>query len=187
MFVREIMTAPAFFVHVEAPLEDVLEMLAVRNATALPVLDDDSRLAGIVSEIDLLKAALSARGERPQDQPDVVRDIMKTEVVTATEGEDVDDVVERISTRKIRLLPVMRGERLVGIVSRSDIVQALYRPDDEIEGELLSDLSDAGLTSCSVAVHRGNVVLTGPADEDERAEALSLARAVTGVRRADIA
>ncbi|MDO5697004.1 MAG: CBS domain-containing protein [Dermatophilus congolensis] len=195
MLVREIMTAPAFHVRKDAEVDDALEILAVRRVTALPVVDDEGALVGMLSEIDILRGAVApdsrAHARPVQDDetvyPSTVSEIMTTDVVSVSEGDDVAELVERFASRKIKSAPVVRGDKLIGVISRSDIIRALYRPDDELEDELVVALHDSGLTDWSATVERGTVTLTGPGDEREAAGALALIRAIIGVRKVVVA
>ncbi len=190
MLVREIMTAPAFHVRADAPVDDALEILAVRRITALPVVDAEGRLVGMLSELDLLRGAVppDARAharpvETGSQYPDTVGEMMGTEVTTVREGDDVADVIEQFVQHQVKSLPVMRGDRLIGVVSRGDVIRALYRPDDELEDELVVAFHDAGMPEWHFRVERGTVTLSGPDDERAAAAAASLARSIVGVRR----
>lgn len=194
MLVREIMTAPAFHVHKDAPIDDALEILAVRRVTALPVVDDDQALVGMLSEIDILRGAVApdsrAHARPVQDEthyPDAVSEVMTSDVVTVTEGDDVAELIERFASRKIKSAPVVRGRRLIGVISRSDIIRALYRPDNELEDEIVVALHDSGLTDWQATVSRGRVALSGPGDEREAAGAIALIRSIIGVRKVSVA
>lgn len=190
MLVREIMTAPAFHVREDAQVDEALEILAVRRVTALPVVNGEGSLVGMLSEIDILRGAVapdSRAHARPVTgdiaYPDKVADVMTTDVVTVTEGDDVAALIERFADRKIKSAPVLRGDRLIGVISRSDIIRALYRPDDELGDEIIVALHDSGLTGWQADVRRGTVTLAGPGDEREAAGAVALIRTIIGVRK----
>lgn len=190
MLVREIMTAPAFHVAQDAPVDDALEILAVRRVTALPVVDSDGRLCGMLSEIDLLRGAVApdsrAHARPVQDEltyPENVAEVMSTDVITAVEGDDVAELIERFASSAIKSVPVTRAGRLIGVVSRSDIIRALYRPDDELGDEVIVALHDAGLTGWHASVERGTVTLSGSGDPRETSAATALIRSIIGVRR----
>ena len=189
MLVREIMTAPAFHVRKDASVDDALEILAVRRVTALPVVDENNELCGMLSEIDILRGAVApdsrAHARPVEDEtyyPESVAEVMTSDIVSVTEGDDVAELIERFASRKIKSAPVVRGNRLIGVISRSDIIRALYRPDDELFDEIIVALHDAGLTDWRAEVERGTATLSGPGDENEAAGALALVRAIIGVR-----
>ena len=101
----------------------------------LPVLDDDGRLAGIVSQRDLFFNALvralgfgSSTRDRTLDSI-VVKEVMTEEVVTTTPDAMVTTAAQMMLDRRIGCLPVVDGDALVGILSESDIVSAVARGD----------------------------------------------------------
>jgi CBS domain-containing protein len=114
MKVREIMTAPVVCTGADATVADVATLLAKHQISAVPVTDDDGGVIGLVSEYDLL----ARRGK-------TAREIMSPGIVSVSEDADVDDVRFLLIERKIRRVPVVAGQKLVGIVSRSDIVRQM--------------------------------------------------------------
>jgi len=97
----------------------VAELLHSRGIGALVVLDAE-RVAGIVSERDVVRA-LASHGESAMKRP--VSDFMTVNVLFADPGETVDSLLSRMTDRRIRHLPVCKNERLVGIVSIGDLVK----------------------------------------------------------------
>ncbi|WP_312719234.1 CBS domain-containing protein [Mobilicoccus sp.] len=190
MLVREIMTAPAVRIHAEAALDDAITLLASKRVTLLPVVDDDDHLVGVLSEIDVLRRAVEpdarARASQLPDSPPLPRhitEIMTTDPVTTSEGADVADLVDVFVDTSIKSIPVVRGEQLVGIVSRSDIIRALWRSDEELRDELLSVFADYGQQSWSLDVEHGVVTIRGTGSTRDRDVAVAIARSVLGVRR----
>jgi CBS domain-containing protein len=107
----EIMTAPVVTVSSETPTREIAETLGRRRISAVPVVDEAGSVVGLVSEYDLLaKSGL------------IARDLMTTAVISVTEDTDIADVRHLLVDRRIRRVPVLAGGRLVGIVSRSDVV-----------------------------------------------------------------
>jgi CBS domain-containing protein len=107
----EIMTTPVVTVPPDAPTGEIAETLGRHRISAVPVVDEAGGVVGLVSEYDLLaKPGRSAR------------DVMTTAVVSVTEDTDVADVRHLLVDRRIRRVPVLAAGRLVGIVSRSDVV-----------------------------------------------------------------
>ena len=114
MKVKEIMTAPVVCARAEASIADVATLLAKHRISAVPVMDDQGAVIGLVSEYDLL-----ARHGK------TARDIMSPGIVSVNEETDVEDVRFLLIERRIRRVPVVSGQALVGIVSRSDIVRQM--------------------------------------------------------------
>ncbi|GAB49882.1 CBS domain-containing protein [Mobilicoccus pelagius] len=190
MLVREIMTAPAVNIHAEAALDEAITLLASKRITLLPVVDDADHLVGVISEIDVLRRAVEpdarARASRLPDSPPLpvhITEIMTTDPVTTTEGVDVADLVDVFITTSIKSIPVVRGQRLVGIVSRSDIIRALWRSDEELHDDLVSVFADYGQQTWSIDVEHGVVTVRGTGSARDRDVAVAIARSVLGVRR----
>lgn len=114
MKVKEIMTAPVVTVPEDTPVADVAAKLRGHRISAVPVVDAAGAVVGLVSEYDLL-----AR------QGATARAVMTTEVITASEDTDVEQVRHLLVECRIRRIPVLAGRRLVGIVSRSDVIALL--------------------------------------------------------------
>ena len=109
----------------------VAELLHTRGIGALVVLDAE-RVAGIVSERDVVRA-LASHGAAAMKRP--VSDFMTVNVLFADPGETVDSLLSRMTDRRIRHLPVCKAERLVGIVSIGDLVKwKISEVEAEAEG-----------------------------------------------------
>lgn len=110
-----------------APNMDLLEaanMLLERRASGAPVVDAHGNLVGVLTERDYLKAVLSATYHR--DTGGSVDDHMTRDVQTVDVEESLMDVAMRFVEAKYRSYPVMDGNRLVGIVSRRDVIKAVF-------------------------------------------------------------
>ena len=114
MKVKEIMTAPVICTRADASIADVATLLARHKISAVPVTDEQGAVIGLVSEYDLL----ARRGE-------LARDIMSPGIISVSEEADVEDVRFLLIERRIRRVPVVAGQQLVGIVSRSDLVRQM--------------------------------------------------------------
>lgn len=114
MKVKEIMTTPVVSAEPETPTTDVVELLTAHRISGLPVTDQDGAVVGLVSEYDLLVK-----------KGPTARDVMSSTVISVTEETDVEDVRSLLIEMRIRRVPVVAGQRLVGIVSRSDLVELL--------------------------------------------------------------
>lgn len=109
--VGEIMTTPVVTVSPDTPTAEIADSLARHRISGVPVVDEAGGVVGLVSEYDLLaRSGQSAR------------EVMTTAVVSVTEDTDVADVRHLLVDRRIRRVPVLAGGRLVGIVSRGDVV-----------------------------------------------------------------
>jgi len=112
-----------------ATLEEAARLLQGHRIHHLPVVEEGDRLAGIVSDTDLRNATLDGmfggadRGD--SGRPVTVGEIMTRDVVTLSPGDTLDDAMLALSRERIGALPVVEGERLVGIVTKADILSAL--------------------------------------------------------------
>jgi CBS domain-containing protein len=194
MLVREVMTSPVITVHRSDPVRRAIRLLYERNITAAPVVDDAGRLLGIVSEMDLL------RGEFPPDPrtgmlrpieelteppPNRVGDVMTADVVTVTESHDVTTAIGFMVDKKIKSLPVLREEAVVGIVSRRDLMGVLARSDERLRTDVVATLRAQYPFGphWDVEVRDGIAELRGHATEHTDRIADLLAHTVPGVVR----
>ncbi len=151
MKVRDIMTAEVVVAHPDTSVNLVARLMASRDISGIPVVEDD-RLVGIVTELDLIVrntrleppaffALLDAR--IPLETPShyrerirhmlgtLARDVMTEKVVTIVPGEELESLAEIMVKQRVNPLPVVEDGRLVGIVSRSDIIGMMARDLDE--------------------------------------------------------
>lgn len=195
----DVMTSPVITVRLETAVKDIAAMMVTHHISGLPVLTADGELAGIVTEADLLhkEAGVSGQGVRyfgglpafgraaaalRKAGGLVARDVMSSPVVTVDEDTPLHEVAAVMVRRKINRLPVMRANRLVGIVSRADVVRALVRPDEEIAAAvhdtLLRDLwVDA--SRVRIDVRQGVVYLDG--EVERRSEQVLVERWVAAI------
>lgn len=193
MLVREAMTSPAVTVSGDDTVRRAASVLHRDRITAAPVLDAEGGLAGIVSEMDLLREGFTDDPRAtllPHEQPAAppparVADVMTRDVLTTTERADVARLAERMIRTRVKSVPVLRDGRVVGMLSRSDLLAALARPDATIRTEALS-----ALTECTDHPHAWRITVTdgiahisGPADDRTAQAVVSAVRAVPGVAR----
>jgi CBS domain-containing protein len=114
MKVEEIMTTSVISVPEDATIEDAARLLAHQRISGLPVVSTDGALVGLVTEYDLI----SKSGQ-------TVADIMSRSVISVSPDTDVEEVSHLLTNRRIRRVPVLQGDKLVGIVSRSDLVRQI--------------------------------------------------------------
>src|ERR1700689_3503464 len=200
--VKDVMTTSVIWVQKDSSFRDMARALREPRVTAFPVLDEDGKVIGVVSEADLLiKEAL---GSEPQGMPGMITGILRHkehEKARGTTASDVmtrpavvvtpDDTVERAArlmyTRKVKRLPVVDANgHLAGIVSRADVLAAFDRPDAEIRTEIREQIiRDAFLIdpdAFGVIVKDGVVTLAGrPEINDVGHQIVQRVRHVPGV------
>ncbi|MER6250420.1 CBS domain-containing protein [Streptomyces sp. NPDC001584] len=153
--VGDVMTACVISVGRSTTFREIAKLLAAHDITGLPVVNEDDRVVGVVSESDLLaRKALTAA------------DIMSAPAVTVRAQESVSEAGRRMTRRGVERLPVTdEEERLIGIVTRRDLLRVFLRPDTEIRRLVSEDvLSDSiGALAGAVDVHvlDGVVTLAG--------------------------
>lgn len=187
MLVRDVMSSPAITVSERASVKEGLKLLDRHRVTALPVVGGDGRLVGVVSEADLLHDTVRHDDRTrliPHEEtgtvPRSVADVMTTMTLTVGPDSDLSDAVELMTTTAVKSLPVVEGARVVGVVSRSDVVHLLARGDEHICAEVDDLLRSAGL-GYLVEVDDGHVLLDGPDDPHQRRVAEVVAGSVGGV------
>jgi CBS domain-containing protein len=138
------MTTDVLTLHPETPLKAAAATLADRNVASAPVLDEDGRLVGIVSELDLLAHDVPADpltriSPVPADTsplPLVVREVMTREVITLPPSADAALFLRHMLAERVVCIPVVDAGRVVGVVSRRDLLRLLARPDAEIVADV---------------------------------------------------
>jgi CBS-domain-containing membrane protein len=190
MLVREMMTTDPVTATPATGIKDALARLARLGITSMPVVDRAGRLYGIVSEADLIGETV-ARDPRAQERPIMieplypprrVEEVCTRSVVTVRTDDDVATAVELMSATGAKSLPVLdEDRRLVGMLSRSDVVAALARSDDVIAGDIDAVLESLGHGDWLVEVSEGSVDISGPSGAAERSLAHVVAHTVAGV------
>ncbi|MEU7746049.1 CBS domain-containing protein [Nonomuraea sp. NPDC049158] len=193
MLVREVMSSPAITVRRTDPVRQAIREMHGHDITAAPVVDDAGRLVGVVSELDLLRgefepdprASLRPVDPSAEPPPRRVMEIMTREVVTVTETTDVTAAIDLMVGKRIKSLPVVRGERVVGMVSRRDLMAMLARSDERLRQDVIAALREHYPfgPSWDVAVHDGVAQLSGPPHQHADHIADVLARTVPGIVR----
>ncbi|HEX6817664.1 MAG TPA: CBS domain-containing protein [Ktedonobacterales bacterium] len=113
MLARDIMTHEVIAIDPNATVQDVARLLSDYHISGVPVLDEQ-RMVGIVTEADII----GKEGE-------TVAQIMTPRVVSVREDTPVDEVAQILTSNRFKRVPVLRGERVVGIVSRANIVRMI--------------------------------------------------------------
>ncbi len=214
MNAKDVMTRNVASVGPDASVGDVANVLLERGVSAVPVLDGE-KLVGIVSEGDLIRRAEIGTAERPRSwwlrlftdsatlakeftksHAEQVRDVMTEDVATVAEETPLAVVAGILERKRIKRVPVMRDGRLVGIVSRADLIRGLAAAratsaphasldDGGILAKLLETLeaqSWSSLDAGNVTVANGVVEFWGVyGSEEERAAARVAAENVAGL------
>ena len=196
--VSDVMTTDVVTVDKAASYKEVARIMAGQKVNAVPVLTGNGRVAGIVSEADVLRkeerdfgrrgTGLPRRTRRERAQADarVVTELMSTPVITIRPDAPVGAAARLMNGHRIRRLPVVDSSgKLIGIVSRRDLLSVFLRPDEEIAAEVhgvLTGILLAEPDGVVVKVREGVVTLAGTlAREDLIEVAKRLASGVDGV------
>jgi CBS domain-containing protein len=153
--VKDLMTTQVVTIGPATPFKEIVARLANQRVSAVPVVDDDGRVLGVVSEADLLLKeefpdpdadiplwwTKRRRLEREKAAGSTARDLMSVAVVSIAPEATVAEAARRMHTAKVKRLPVVdRTGRLVGIVSRSDLLKVFDRSDQDIRREIIEDV-----------------------------------------------
>jgi CBS domain-containing protein len=214
MLARDVMVKDVVTVSPEATVREAARLLVEHGISAMPVIEDDGRVVGIVSEGDLIRRT-EIGTERQQSwwlemltpseirAEDFVRahavkvaDIMTRRVVSATEPTTLADIATLLERHGIKRVPILRDGKIVGIVSRANLVRALasapvHAPvtadDETIRNRVIEQIRalPGGMPwLLTVTVRNGMVDLWGPVNSDPVRQAIRVAAEATpGVKR----
>jgi CBS domain-containing protein len=214
MQAQDVMTTTVATTREEATVQQAAKLMLERRISALPVLDGKDRVIGIVSEGDLVR-----RAELGTDAPrswwlglfaedaarnylkthsGSVRDVMTSPVVSVRRTTPVQEIATLLEKHRIKRVPVLEGGRLIGIVSRADLVRQLVtgrtKPtmrtanDRKLRAKVLNELrrSGAHLNYVNLTVEHGVVHLWGGVPSNSEQKALRMAaKTVEGVRKVE--
>jgi len=210
VMVRDVVT-----VHPETDVAEAIKLLTEHDVSALPVLDDAGNLVGMLSEADLIhRVEIGTEKHRPWWQEAVtgastlaadfakshgkkVGEVMASGVISVSEDTPLSEIATLFERKRIKRVPVVKDGKLVGTVSRANLIQALAtvvgrvdqhdETDRQIRLELLSRLQQQSWTdfgSRNITVGNRVVHLWGlVGSEAERKALLALAESVPGVSR----
>jgi CBS domain-containing protein len=193
MRLEALMSTPAVTVSPETRVKDVAGLLVERGFNAVPVVDDDGTLLGIVSEADLVELGAHPdprahlRPPEPRDRPvpRTAGEVMTAGVVTLPSDADPALAARQMLDHGIKTIPVVHGGRVVGVVTRRDLLRALARSDREVGADVDHALAAVGVAEDVCAeVADGVVALTvmrSEASDLTRRLAVAVANAVPGV------
>ncbi|MFJ3921779.1 CBS domain-containing protein [Streptomyces sp. NPDC090022] len=188
--VADLMTDKVVSVTKDTAFKDVAKLLAQYDISGVPVLDDEDRVLGVVSQTDLLAGASPNTRPDPHSgaptAPPAAGDLMSTPAITVHAEEAAADAARLMTRRGIERLPVVDVEdRLVGIVTRRDLLRMFLRPDAEIRRRVHDVLGDvAGVPVGDVETHvvDGIVTLDGTVQRQSQLSVLlGLIERVDGV------
>jgi len=219
MQAKDIMTTNVITVSPEATVDDAVRLLLDHNISAVPVVDAKGSLLGLVSEGDLIRRVRGSDGPRRSWWLEIlgglndsakdfvkmrshhIEDVMTRDVLSAEEDTPVADIARLLEKRRIKRVPVLRSGRVVGIVSRANLLHALSAiPGDALQApseddrelrrridEALKEVPGAAVNLINYTVEEGNVSVWGVADSDFEEKAVRVAvENVPGVRSVDV-
>jgi CBS domain-containing protein len=210
----DIMTQKVLTVGGGTGVAEAIRLMLDNRVSGVPVLDDHGKLVGILTEGDLLRRSETGTERHRPRWLDILRGpgrmaeeyvrthgrrveaIMTGEVVSVTEDAPLDEIVALMERHRIKRVPVLKGEALVGMVSRADLLRALAlaleqpaavaHSDDQILAQINAELAKAEWVprdGLSITVKDGVVYLNGVILQEEKRQALRVAAEnVAGVK-----
>jgi len=197
--VNDVMTRAVVAVGRKAPFKDIVERMEQWEVSALPVLEGDGRVIGLVSEADLLpkeefRDSDPDRRTQLRRLPDLAKagavtadEVMSAPAVTVHADATLAEAARIMAMRHVKRLPVVNAEGVLeGVVSRSDLLKVFLRPDDDLADEIRRDVVDvlfpAPVEPVHITVSDGVATLTGRVTDATRIPlAVGMVRAVEGV------
>lgn len=195
MKVGDVMTRSVVAVRPETPLKDVAALMVERGISGVPVVDAGGAVLGVVSEADfvikergvvagrnrllarIFGASGRSRAELAKIEATTAGEAMTSPALTVKATDTLQWAAEQMAGRRVNRLPVVEGGRLVGIVTRADVVRAYIRPDAELERLVRDEVLAKTAFSLEpeafdVAVTGGVVRLAGRVDRRSLAETI---------------
>jgi len=213
MRAHQIMTRQVITVGPDTAIVEAARIMLQNHVSGLPVVDAGGKLVGVVSEGDFIRRAEIGTQRKPgrwlqllfgpgssatdfvREQGRKVGEVMTREPLSIAEDAELPDIVEMMEKHHVKRLPVMRGDRMVGIVSRSNLLQAVAglarevpdptADDDHIRDRIIATMEKQSWTpfGLNVIVRNGVVHLNGViTDGQVRQAAIVAAETVAGVR-----
>ncbi len=136
---KDIMTTPVHTVRPGDPLEKVVGLMCRHRVSGVPVVEGEGRLVGLISERHIIHAMVPGNGDGPKGgdgepaggqlkdvREFLARDVMVTKVITANPETEFLRLASIMALQKIRRIPIVKGDMLVGIVSHGDVSRAIF-------------------------------------------------------------
>lgn len=217
MKAKDIMTTEVVSVAPDDTIEHAMRLMLQKRISGLPVVEKSGQLAGMVTEGDFLRRSeLGTERKRPRwleffmgpgklateyvrESGRKVAEVMTADVVSVAEDAPLPDIVEIMERHRIKRVPVLQGQKMVGIVTRQNLLRALASvapeippaaaDDTSIRERILAELkkqSWAPLAMIDVIVRNGMVTLSGVVTDERQRQALKVAAEnVTGVKKVE--
>ncbi|MFJ1594803.1 HPP family protein [Kitasatospora albolonga] len=160
--VGEVMTRTVVTTTPGTPAQEVARLFGLHRIGAVPVLDDEDRVVGVVSRTDVEQGAARCfpRTDLAEGSGPVVRDLMTSPAVTVHPEQRVKDAARVMERRGVDRLPVVDPEdRLIGLATRRDLLRVFLRTDEEVRAEVQERLRRAG-EGLAVSVREGLVTVS---------------------------
>lgn len=183
--VCDVMTTAVAAVRLDATYREIVNVIVGRRVGGVPVVDDAGRVLGVVSEADVLQKIEMAgsperrrrfgRRQNAKARAESARDLMTAPAVTTTPYQSVVSAAKLVDRARVKRLPVVDGDgRLVGIVTRGDLLKVHLRPDADIRRDVVDEVLRGVLAVedgvIRVSVTEGVVQLVGQLDRRTAAE-----------------
>ncbi|MAL80451.1 MAG: hypothetical protein CMN55_15320 [Sneathiella sp.] len=204
MQVKDIMTTTVAVVQPDTSIQEIAKLLLERRISAVPVVDANGQILGIVSEGDLMRRSETGTDRHPSWWLSLVaspeerainyikshgghaRDIMTSDLFSIGPDAPLEEVAKTLEKHRIKRLPVLRNDRLIGIVSRADLLQGLVAfqagngtsaDDVALKAAVEAVLSEADIRRefVSVVVSGGIAHLWGAVESEAEKKAVSIA------------
>lgn len=190
MRVMDLMSSPPITVEADRPLKEVAEVLLHHGVSSVPV-DASGRVVGILSETDLLDIESRRHVTRRADgygEAKVASDVMTKAVIATSPEVQVDDLIRLMTEHRVKRVPVVGDGRLVGVISRTDVIRMLTRADEDIAREVTEVMRNDGLLIDPIRfdVRQGVVTFWGVTAPALRAHLAAAAHEIPGVIAVDV-
>lgn len=136
MQVQEVMTSNPTTCSPDATIVDVAKLMAQEDVGPVPIVDDENRLMGIVTDRDIVVRVVATESD-PKTM--TASEIATSDLVTISPDEDLDRALQLLAEQKVRRLPVVEEDRLVGIVAQADVAR---EAENDKTGEVVQEISE---------------------------------------------
>ncbi len=118
---REIMKEDVVTINLESSLEEAIDLMLLQEISGLPVTDNEGHLVGIVTEFALLAIVYDEKIRQ-----ETISEHMTADVLTIEADDPISKIADMCIVHRVRRVPVMENGRIVGMISRRDVLKALY-------------------------------------------------------------